>query len=252
MDNIDLERLGLNKNEAKVYHALLLKGEATAQELVKALGAYRNIIYDNLEKLAEKGLVSFVNEGSKRKYIAEKPSAIIEYLEAKQQQVTQEVSSAKLLIPQISALLGSAQAKQEASIFRGVAGLKKVLSDIVQAKHSWCIGITNESVKILGETYWKNYNVKKKETRTEEWLLWNSDFKNTVIGNNSKSHHRALPKELDQVTETIMYEKKVAIMVYSAEPIVILIENEHVFMTFRKHFDYLWKKSFELSKRTPS
>ena len=66
----DLEKLGLNKNEAKVYFGLLKKGQATASELVKSVGVHRNIIYDNLEKLIDKGLVSYVVEGTKRRFIA--------------------------------------------------------------------------------------------------------------------------------------------------------------------------------------
>ncbi len=241
MDNIDLERLGLNKNEAKVYYALLLKGSATAQELVKALGVYRNIVYDNLEKLIEKGLVSFVIQDTKRKFIAEKPSAIVEFLESKQQTLSDEIKKAKEMVPKISSIMNSQKSKQDVSLFKGISGLKKVLGDVVKAKKSWCIGITNESVKILGKTYWKNYNLKKKVTKTHEWLLWNSDFDNTVIEKNNNSFYKILPKELDQVTETIMYDEKVAIMVYSAEPIVILIENKEIFETFKKHFDFLWK-----------
>src|SRR3989338_5153403 len=126
MDSKDLERLRLNKNEAKVYYALLLKGQATAQELVKLLGVYRNIVYDNLEKLAEKGLVSFVNDGKKRKFIAEKPSAIVEFLESKKNQLDKEIVQAKELIPDISKILGSHPFRQDVSLLRGILGLKKV------------------------------------------------------------------------------------------------------------------------------
>ncbi|MGV8162357.1 MAG: TrmB family transcriptional regulator [Candidatus Nanoarchaeia archaeon] len=241
MDHVDLERLGLNKNEAKVYYVLLMKGEATAQEIVKSMGVYRNIVYDNLEKLMEKGLVSFVTDGTKRKFIAEKPQAIIEFLEGKKEQLNKEINMAHELIPQIGTILNSNHNQQNVSLFKGISGLKKVLAEIVQARESWCIGITNESVKILGETYWKNYNQKKKVTKTKEWLLWNSDFKNTVIGNNKNSKHKMLPKELSQVTETIMYNNKVAIMVFTFEPIVLVIENKEIFETHRKHFEFLWK-----------
>ena len=243
MDHIDLERLGLNKNESKVYYTLLLKGKATAQELVKSLGVYRNIVYDNLEKLLVKGLISFVVDGTKRVFIAEKPSAVVEFLKTKKEKVNQEIKQAEELIPKITKLIGSHKSRQDAILFRGVAGLKKVLSDIVKAKKSWCIGITNESINILGETYWKNYNLQKKETKTKEWLLWNHDFQNTVIGKNKRSIHKILPKELDQITETIMYNDKVAIMVYSAEPLVIVIENKEIFEAYRKHFEFLWKLS---------
>lgn len=156
MDEADLERLGLNKNEAKVYLALIFKGQATAQELVKSVGVHRNIVYDNLEKLMEKGLVSVINE-KKRIFIAEKPAAIIEFLESKKSVVDKEIETAKGLIPDIDKILASQKSKQEAYLFRGINGLKKILGEIVRAKQSWCIGITNESVRILGETYWKNF-----------------------------------------------------------------------------------------------
>lgn len=250
MDAVELERLGLNKNEAKVYFALLNKGEACASELVKALGVHRNIVYDNLEKLIEKGLVSFVNVGAKRRFMAAKPSAIVDFLEEKKKLVETEICYAKELIPQIGQILGAGATRQDVSLFRGIGGLKKVLGEIVSARESWCIGITNKSTRILGETYWKNYNLKKKVTRTKEWLLWNSDFVNTVIGENPRSKHRRLPKTLDQITETIMYDNKAAIFVYSADPIVIVIENKSIFEAWKAHFEFLWAQSKEINRKS--
>ena len=242
MDEQTLEKLGLNKNEAKVYLALLLKGEASASELVKAVGVHRNIVYDNIEKLMEKGLVSYVTDGKKR-FIAQEPNAIIEFLETKKDSINKEMELAKSIIPDIKKIVGSQKSMQESFVFRGAQGLKKVLAEIVQAKESWCIGITNESVRILGDTYWKNYNQKKKATKTKEWLLWNSDYKDSSIGNNPRSFHKMLPKDLDQVTETIMWNDKTAIFVYSSQPIVIVMENKEIFNMYKAHFDFLWKIS---------
>lgn len=238
-----MERLGLNKNEARVYYALLLKGEASAQEIVKTLGVYRNIVYDNLEKLKEKGLVSFVNIGPKRKFIAEKPTAILDFLENKKSEIDKEFKIAQDMLPQISQILGLNKTKNNVSVFYGVAGMKKILREIVEGEETWAIGITNESVQALGETFWINYNLRKKESKTEEWLLWNSDFKNTVLPKNKLSHYRVLPKELNQVTEIIMWDGKVAIFIFSFEPTVIVMENPEVFSTYRNHFDFLWKMS---------
>ncbi|MGV8086201.1 MAG: TrmB family transcriptional regulator [Candidatus Woesearchaeota archaeon] len=242
MDETDLEKLGLNKNEAKVYLALLYKGQATASELVKSIGVHRNIVYDNLEKLMDKGLVSVIND-NKKIFIAEKPTAILDFLESKKLSIDKELSLAKNIIPDINKLLASQNSKQEAHIFRGLSGLKKVLSEIVQAKKSWCIGITSESVRILGDSYWKNYNLKKRESKTEEWLLWNSDYKDSSIGNNKRSHHKILPKELNQVTETIIWDNKVAIFVYSSQPMVIIIDNLEIAKMHKAHFEFLWKIS---------
>jgi len=248
MDEKDLEKLGLNKNEAKVYLALIYKGQATASELVKSIGVHRNIVYDNLEKLIDKGLVSSIND-TKKIFIAQNPTAIIEFLESKKTQVDTEITLAKNIIPDINKLLNSQTAKQEAYIFRGVSGLKKVLGEIVQAKQSWCIGITALSIKILGDTYWKNYNLKKKENKTEEWLLWNSDYKDVnLLNNNKRSHHKILPKELNQVTEIIIWNNKVAIFAYSSQPIVIVIDNTEIFNMYKANFNFLWKLSKEKFK----
>ena len=46
MDSKDLEKLGLNKNEAKVYLGLLRLGSATAAQLVKQIGSHRNNKYE--------------------------------------------------------------------------------------------------------------------------------------------------------------------------------------------------------------
>ncbi len=243
MDAVDFEKLGMNRNEAKVYYGILQKGQATAAELVKLLGIHRNIVYDNLEKLIEKGLVSFIIEGTKKKFIAENPEAIIGFLNTKKADIDKEIKQANEFLPEINKLLGVSKSKQDASIFRGINGMKKILNEIVEAKIAWSIGITNESVDILGETFWKNYNAKKKETKTTEYLLWNSNYINTVIPKNTRSHHRILPRELDQATEIEMWDNKVAIFIYTKEPLVIVIENEELFKTYRKQFDFLWKLS---------
>lgn len=90
----------------------------------------------------------------------------------------------------------------------------------------------------------KTFNLKKKEFKTEEWLIWNHDYKNTsIMLNNKRSHNRVLPKEIDQVTETIIWNDKVAIFVYTSQPLVIVMDNTEIFKMYKSHFDFLWKLS---------
>ena len=244
MDVSDLEKLGLNKNEAKVYLGLLKKGQSVASELVKLLGVHRNIVYDNLEKLIEKGLVSYVVEGTKRKFIAEDPTAVIEFLDQKSKRIDNEIDSAKKLVPEIRELLEVSKEKQDASLFRGVKGVKKILGDILNSKEYWIIGVSNASVEVLGETYWQNFNIKRKSRKIREHLLLNADFRDIVgIGENKLSDYRRLPPEISQVTEFIVYDNKVAIFVYTDEPTAVLIENPALFVTFKQQFEFLWKLS---------
>ena len=56
----NLVNLGLTEGEAKVYTALLGTGSSTVGPIVKASGVASSNIYDILERLIEKGLVSFI------------------------------------------------------------------------------------------------------------------------------------------------------------------------------------------------
>ena len=244
MNDEKLMELGFNKNEAKVYLTLLSKGSAIASELVKITGVHRNIIYDNLDKLIQKGLVSYINEGSKKIFVAEKSNTLLEYIETKQKEIDEEREKATKLIPEINSLLESSKSNQDATLFRGRNGIKKIILDTLNSKEYWVMGVSNASVELLGDIFWKNFNVKRKAMKIKENLLFNRDFKNTVnIQERGLSKSRRLPNELNQITEIFLYNNKAAIIVYSEDPISVVIENENVFQVFKQQFEFLWKLS---------
>lgn len=242
MESSDLEKLGLNKNEAKVYYTLLKIGSSTAANLVKHMGIHRNIIYDNLEKLIAKGLVSYIVEESKKLFIPQQPSAILEYLDKKEEDIASEKEIAKKLILEINDLKKDESIGQEAEIYRGVKGMKKVLSEVLNAKENLVLGMTNRSSELLGETYWKNYNAKIKDRRIKERLLLNSDFNDIYsFEKNKLVQVKVLPKEFNQVTEIILFDEKAAIFIYSDKPLVFLIKDKTLYQTYLQQFDFLWK-----------
>jgi sugar-specific transcriptional regulator TrmB len=242
MDALDFEKLGLNKNEAKVYYELLKLGSATASQLVKHMGIHRNIIYDNLDKLIEKGLVSYVIQDTKKVFTAQDPDTILEFLNNKKEGIEKEILLAKDLIPQLSKLRNKKSEEQEAQIFVGTNGMKKVLLKTLSSKEILVLGMTNKSTEILGETYWNNYNAKIKHNKIKERFLINSDFKDIYSFNKNKDLQiKILPKELDQVMEILLFEGNVAIFVYSQSPIVFLIKDDTTYNAYMKYFEFLWK-----------
>jgi sugar-specific transcriptional regulator TrmB len=247
MDALDFEKLGLNKNEAKVYYELLKLGRATASQLVKHMGIHRNIIYDNLDKLIEKGLVSYVIEETKKVFIAQEPDTILEFLNNKKENIEKEIIVAKELIPQVSKLRNNRSGEQEAEIFRGINGMKKVLLKTLSSKEILVLGMTNKSTEILGETYWKNYNAKIKANKIKERFLINSDFKDIYsFSKNKNIQIKLLPKELNQMMEIIFFDGNIAIFIYSESPMVFLIKDEATYQAYVQYFEFLWK--IKLSK----
>lgn len=244
MDFVDLERLGLNKNEAKVYLGLLQLNKASAADLVKKVGVHRNIIYDNLEKLIEKGLVSFVEEEGKKLFIAEDPQSIIEFLEAEKSQIDKKITNANSIIPQIAQLLTSKEEASDVKVFRGVWGVKSLLTEILNYKENWCLGMANESVEVIGEIFWKNYNAKIKDKNIKEKFLLNEEFEDThFFEKNPNIQWRKLPKELSQNIEIIMFGEMVSFFIYEKQPSAILIKDKSLFKLFMNQFNYLWRQA---------
>ncbi|RJQ16943.1 hypothetical protein C4573_02680 [Candidatus Woesearchaeota archaeon] len=243
MELQDLQNIGFAKNEALVYLTLLQTGSVPAAVLVKRLGIHRNIIYDNLEKLIEKGLASFIVEGTRRIFTATTPDNILEYLEQKKDALNKEILLANKIIPQIK-LLREGNREQEAQIFRGIKGIKKVLAEVLKAKENWVLGMTNRSTELLGETYWKNYNVKVEANKIKERFLINHDFKDVYNFKHMRNvTARILPQELNQITEIILFNGYVAIFIYSQQPIVFLIKDTNLFETYQGQFEFLWRLS---------
>ena len=242
MEISDLEKIGLNSNEARVYLDLLRKGKATASELVKSLGTHRSIVYDNLEKLIEKGIVSFIIDGTKKRFIAEKHDALISFLENQKEKIDNSIELTHKLIPEINKIVDTNESNEDATIFRGIKGIKKILYEVIKSKEYWCIGLTNESVKMLGETFWINYTLKRRKNSCKENILLNPDFEDVFgIKDDSISKYRRLPEDFKQVTETMIFGNKAAIIVYGKNPLGLLIQDSQMSKMFKNQFDFLWK-----------
>lgn len=119
----DLLRIGLTEGEAKVYMALLELGPSTVGPIVKkARVAYSNV-YDILNRLVEKGVVSFVVKSKTKYFQAVSPSNLYEYLDKQEKEIEKQKDALKAVLP---GLLKLQQMKPEleAEVFVGKKGLR--------------------------------------------------------------------------------------------------------------------------------
>lgn len=76
-----LNEFGLPKNEVKVYIALLKLGLTSAGQITKVSGVHRRNVYDALERLINKGLVSYVTKEKIKYFEAVNPYFLLNLLE---------------------------------------------------------------------------------------------------------------------------------------------------------------------------
>lgn len=78
-----LIELGFNQNEAKVYLSIIKFNESDANRIIKDTKFHKNIVYDNLEKLINKGLITYIQKDKKRIYKLEHSQNLIVFFQKK-------------------------------------------------------------------------------------------------------------------------------------------------------------------------
>src|SRR5438105_4390205 len=96
-----LERLGFQSNEAKVYLALLNLGQTTVTIVSKAAKINRTTGYDVLERLCSYGVANRSGAGKKRIYIAEPPHRLRQFLDNKKKQAERRLEELGDILPDL-------------------------------------------------------------------------------------------------------------------------------------------------------
>lgn len=235
-----LEDIGLTKNEIEVYLALMMLGSASAGVITRESCLHRRNVYDTLEKLVQRGLVSFVTKGKIKHFETTDPQRLLDILKEKRRNLEIGEKRLQAIMPD---LLNSKNLKetQEVRIFMGREGRKLLFEDILRtAKENLVLGGVPPSKS--SESYMTRYNRRRAKLGIRNKMIYNKrhgylNFLKTF----DSTEIRIMPRELKSRVTFNIYNNKVAILFRIAEkPFTILIENESVTNDFREYFNFIW------------
>jgi len=234
----ELAKLGLTKNEASVYLALLEYGSVSAGSVIKKTKLHRNIVYENLEKLIEKGLVGFVTIKNIKHFEATSSKELRNYVERKKEEVIEEEKIMRKLLPEIEKVRVSAEGKQDAMVFKGKKGLKTVLEEITKTKSELLVFGTGWGMKETLGSYYEQWHLKLKLNKVRCRILLPANKKENFL----KPFTRKYLPENNVIPSTIaVYGNNVLNIIWGEEPIAILIISEKASQSYKGFFELLWK-----------
>lgn len=231
-----LENLGLTKSEIRVYIALLDLNSASASEISDITNLYRKNVYDALNRLMKKGLVSFAKVETKRIYTATEPQRLLDFIEIRKKEI-------ESIIPELQQLYKSKPKSEDVTVFKGKEGLKTIFQSILKSRGSYDKFGSGEKFKEALPHYYTQYQKKKTESGIKCRAIYSEnerheDFVKEFIGD-----VRFLPKEFVNPSTTIIYGKKTAIIIWKDRPIGIVINSSEVADSYRYYFETLWSNS---------
>src|SRR3989344_6526435 len=242
MDTVLLEELGLTKNEIKVYLALLELGSTAAGPLIKKLGMHRAAVYDIIDLLTGKGLVSYVIKANRKYFEAQDPDRLLEYLESKKQDLIDKEEKLKQFLPELQLKRKLSKEEQEGTIYKSKKGLKSVFEDILKEKKPWFVFGATGQFKELFNAYFIHFHKRRVKTKIPLKIIFNEDIRKQKRGEELKlCQIKYLPKSYISPSTTYIYGDKIAIINWSSEPIAFLMRSKPVADSYKSFFGVLWK-----------
>lgn len=238
MDTQILEDVGLTNAEIKVYIALLELGTSTAGNILQKSGLQNSVVHMTLNKLIDKGYVTFVKEGKKNHYQAANPRHVIEFLNEKKERFED-------ILPELLSKQKEAKTKPEVITFRGIRGMKELLYELLEAggKEHHTFGSTAKSL-MMGDEWWVSYHKKRASKGIKAKLLFNESLKFWKAEHKyPNAEVRYTSKGFEPLTETIIRNDKIGILLWTDIPIGILIHNKVAAHSYDDFFNIIWKSS---------
>lgn len=239
-----LRNLGMTPNEVEIYITLLNSGELSVNEIGSKSGLHRQVCYDALDRLLEKGFVSYVLKNNKKFFTPLRPEKLLDYLDEKKQ----EISS---ILPELIAMFKKEKEETKVEVIKGRHVLRTVYNDIFRVLKKknevlYAMGIEETKFLEFDRIAIKQHISKLRKNRLREKLL--SKESATYFFEGPQSEYRLIPDYLFNPNPAHIYGHKVAIIIWGSPAYGIIIENKEVADANRKYFQMLWKMAKKRKK----
>jgi predicted transcriptional regulator len=237
-------KLGFSEGEGRVYEAIMNTEHATLQYIHEQTGIERRNVYDIINKLIHKGLVSYIDENKHKVYRVTNPRKLFDYFEREKEQIEDRQKTVMDELPKLQRMYESNKPKLDAKIYRGKEGLRAIFDELLEYDDIWFIGGNWGMKKYLGQRWCENWDRKRveKKIKWHDIITQPSAFLSEPMSNKLKFYEaKYLPEEFSSPNVFGM-TREFVVNLYWGDPLfAVVIENEQVAKNYITHFEYLWK-----------
>ncbi len=246
-----LKKIDLSDGEIRVYNALVEIGFSTMNKIQEKTGIDRRNIYDILNKLIEKGLVSYTIEKGKKTFQMTHPDKIVDYLNEKKKEIELTKTEIEPNLPALINAFNETKQQIRAEVYRGKESIKSLLEESLHYKKLFWIG-GNSSVELKVDLDMKNWFKHWMEKRKKNKIMMYDlvDYGTFLEGlepgklsKHKKAHYKycQLPKDLTSPMVIFIFGNKVAQILWNKQPFAFVLESEEIKESFMKYFYHFWK-----------
>lgn len=232
--------LGLKSQEAKIYLACLKLGQSTVGNIADEADVQRTFVYDILDNLHEKGIVSKVLLRGKMHF------SVISIDQFKKLQQS-KLDAFEKLLPEFKAIEKTVGDRPKVRFYEGREGLKIALQDTLNQEYGGEIfayatgeGFYDEEKQFIND-YLKQRIKKRISVRA---LGPDNPINRDYVAHDKEQlrETRLVPQDIYPFTNEIdIYGNKLLIMSLQGELLAVIIESESIAKTQRAIFELAWR-----------
>jgi len=235
-----LEDIGLSRREAKVYLALLELGPNTVGPVVKRSGVPSSKIYEILDRLIARGLVSYLIIKHQKRFQAADPERVLSYLDEKRKKLVDA-------LPELKTKQQLAKERQDVELYEGKQAIFSLMHGLVnKAKKgeeylSFSVGQEHDDPEIA--RFYTNFTWRRKEKGLKTRVLTNEKARPIYTRRYPKEvltaiNNRFTPFNFPQ--GLVILQDKLIILNWKDRPTAIVITSKNITGQYRAFFYELY------------
>lgn len=243
MENL-LRKVGLTEGEIKVYKALLKLKSSSTGLIVKESGISASKVYIILDKLIEKGLVSFVVENNIKRFTITNPENILEYVDKKQKEMDKVKKESESIIREIKNSMGGYTA-ESAQIYKSYAGLRvafrNIIDELDKKNEFLFFSVTEDEFDDKATKLFAEIHNERAEKKINSKGIVDIDLKKK-LGKFSKQRKLYQIKFYDLTLPSALSigKTRVVFTLLGENPIAFEIISKRIAQRYRDYFNKLW------------
>jgi HTH-type transcriptional regulator, sugar sensing transcriptional regulator len=248
MDNLNtelLEEIGLTKSEISVYLALLELSSSSTGKIVEKSKVASSKIYEILDKLIHKGLVSYVIKANIKHFEASSPKRLLDYMNEKKSDLEKKEKELQNIIPQLELKRELSNIENETHVFKGIKGAKTAFDDILQVCKK------NDEIQILGfsdvsiefQNFLINFHNKRAKAGIKLRCIFGNKIPNMIneFKKMPNTQVKVLSENKDRPVAFLLYSDKVLFSM-PTENLWIQIKSKKLNESFKIQFEKEWSE----------
>src|SRR3989344_278553 len=240
-----LTKLGLTKDEVKVYLTAIELGKCTILQLARSTYIPRTTVYLIIESLLEKELLKQSAKGKKKIYFPATPEELLSLARKKKQEINETIASLEQETAYLSALYNKDHKKPRVLYYEGIDGIKKIYEGTLASEKILVHCMSQTAREIMGdylEHYFERvisrmihtFEIVSDSSQDKQYQKEYSTLRNKII---------TIPATYTTDTNYMIYGDKVAFITYKDSfPVAIVIDDKELSFFETIRFMMIWEK----------